>query len=122
MLTVAPVIQHQSLKVSVIGLVNMLNSGGAILGCNLLSVSGTTSTDQSRSQSGNGSSSSGSSTECKLDLVIKGHGTLMLYCNGRPQSVSADLGSFPFDYNSATGRLTVSLTGEHLQQQVVLRW
>ncbi len=121
MLTVAPVIQHQGLKVAVIGLVNMLNSGGAILGCNLQSVSGTTSTDQSRSQSGNGSSSS-SSTECKLDLVVKGHGTLMLYCNDRPQSVSADLGGFPFDYDSATGRLTVSLTGEHLQQQVVLRW
>jgi hypothetical protein len=118
-LTVAPVIQHQGLKVAVIGLVNMLNSGGAILGCKLQSVTGTTSTDQSRLRSGNGSSRS---TECKLDLVIKGHGTLMLYCNDRPQSVSADLGGFPFDYDSATGRLTVSLTGEHLQQQVVLRW
>ena len=120
MLTVAPVIQHQGLRVAVIGLVNMLNSGGAILGCNLQSVSGTASTDQSRSQSGNGSSSS--STECKLDLVVKGHGTLMLYCNNRPQSVSADLGGFPFDYDSATGRLTVSLAGEHLQHQVVFSW
>ncbi len=119
MLTVAPVIQHQGLRVAVIGLVNMLNSGGAILGCNLQSVSGTTSTDQSRSQSGNGSSSS---TACKLDLVVKGHGTLMLYCNNRPQSVSADLGGFPFEYDPATCRLTVSLTGEHLQQQVVFSW
>lgn len=120
MLTVAPVIQRQGLRVAVIGLVNMLNSGGAILGCNLQSVSGTTSTDQSRLQSGNGSSSS--STECKLDLVVKGHGTLMLYCSDRPQSVSTDLGGFPFDYDSAKGRLTVSLTGEHLQQQVAFRW
>lgn len=114
-------IQYQGLKVAVIGLVNMLNSGGAILGCNLQSVSGTKSTDQSRLQSGNGSSSN-SSTDCKLDLVIKGHGTLMLYCNDRPQSVSADLGDFPFDHDSATGRLTMSLAGEHLQQQVVFRW
>ncbi|DBA91995.1 TPA: hypothetical protein ACH3X2_003884 [Trebouxia sp. C0005] len=120
-LTVAPMIQYQGLKVAVIGLVNMLNSGGAILGCNLQSVSGTKSTDQSRLQSGNGSSSN-SSTDCKLDLVIKGHGTLMLYCNDRPQSVSADLGDFPFDHDSATGRLTMSLAGEHLQQQVVFRW
>ncbi len=119
MLTVARVIQHEGLRVAVIGLVNMLNSGGAILGCNLQSVNGITSTDQSRSQSGNGSSSS---TECKLDLVVKGHGPLMLHCNNRPKSVRADLGGFPFDYDSATGRLTVSLTGEHLQQQVVFRW
>jgi len=120
--TVAPVVQHHDLKVAAVGLVNMLNCGGAVLGCNMQSASSQTSLSQSQSRSGNGSSSSSNDSSCQLDLIVKGHGTLMLYSNRPPQSIAADLGSFPFEYDATCGKVTVSLTGEHLQQHVAIRW
>lgn len=114
--TIAHVMQHQHVEAAVIGLSNMLNGGGAILGCSL----------QNSHQSGSKQSSSGnnnsSQSSVQLNLVIKGHGTLLLYSNCAPSSVTAELGSLPFDYDQAKGRLTVSLAGEHLQQDVVVSW
>lgn len=117
-------IQHQDLEVAVVGLSNMLNSGGAILGCSLQSTHGHSNMDQSRAHSGNGSSNNGGSSSrgCQLELTVKGHGTLMLYCNHVPQSVSADCGDLSYDNDPACGKVTVALTGEHLQQQVVFKW
>lgn len=120
MATIAPVMQHQGVRVAVIGLVNMLNSGGAVVGCTLQPTGNQSSPGQSRSHSGNGSNSS-SNSSCQLNLVVKGHGKLLLYSNVAPASVTADLGSMPSRYE-AGGRLEVSLAGEHLQQNVVIMW
>lgn len=89
----------------------MLNCGGAVLSCSLHSSS------QNSSPPGNGYS-----TSCQLDLVVKGHGTLLLYSNASPSSVHADSCKLPFEYNDQSGRLMVSLGGEHLQQHVELVW
>lgn len=82
-----------------------------MLSCNLQSPS------QSKSLPGNGRSSS-----CELSLVVKGHGTLLLYSNAAPSSVHADSCSLPFQYDDQSGRLTVSLSGERLQQDVAVVW
>lgn len=109
--TVAPVLQHQGIRAAAVGLSNMLNSGGAVLSCSLHSPS------QSESLPGNGRSSS-----CQLDLVVKGHGTLLMYSNASPSSVHVHSCNLPFEYDDQSGRLTVSLNGEHLQQDVTVVW
>ena len=108
MLTIAPVLQHEGVRAAAVGLSNMLNSGGAVLSCSLHSPSQDT---------GNGHSSS-----CQLDLVVKGHGTLLLYSDASPSSVHADSCKLPFEYNDESGRLMVILSGERLQQHVVVAW
>ena len=114
--TIAPVMQHQHVEAAVVGLSNMLNGGGAILGCSFQDP------DQSGSKQSSSGNNNGSQLSVQLGLVIKGHGTLLLYSNRAPSSVTAELGSLPFDYDQAKGRLTVSLAGEHLQQDVVVSW
>ena len=110
-LTITPVLQHEGVRAAAVGLSNMLNSGGAVLSCSLHSPS------QDSSPPGNGRSSL-----CQLDLVVKGHGTLLLYSNASPSSVQADSCNLPFQYDDERGRLMVSLSGERLQQHVVVAW
>ena len=109
--TVTPILQHQGIRAAAVGLSNMLNSGGAVLGCSLHLPS------QGGSLPGNGHSN-----RCQLDLVMKGHGKLLLYSNASPSSVHADSCKLPFEYDDQSGRLTVPLSGERLQQQVVVVW
>lgn len=109
--TISPVLQHQDIRAAAVGLSNMLNSGGAVLSCSLHSLS------QDSSPPGNGHS-----TSCQLDLIVKGHGTLLLYSNTSPASVHADSCKLPFEYDDQSGRLMVSLSGEHLQQHVAVVW
>lgn len=109
--TISPVLQHQDIRAAAVGLSNMLNSGGAVLSCSLHPPS------QDSSPPGNGHS-----TSCQLDLVVKGHGTLLLYSNASPSSVHADSCKLPFEYDDQSGRLMVSLSGEHLQQHVAVMW
>lgn len=111
MVTIAPVLQHQGIRAAAVGLSNMLNSGGAVLSCSLHSPS------QDSSPPGNGHSSS-----CQLDLAVKGHGILLLYSNAAPSAVHADSCKLPFEYDDQSGRLVVSLSGERLQQHVVVVW
>ena len=111
MVTIAPVLQHQGIKAAAVGLSNILNSGGAVLSCSLHSPS------QDSSPAGNGRNSSS-----QLDLAVKGHGMLLLYSNASPSSVHADSCKLPFEYDDQSGRLVVSLSGERLQQHVVVVW
>ena len=117
MVTVAPVLQHGDLRTAVVGLSNMLNPGGAVLSCSLHSANEQTSSGQAKSASENGSSHN-----CQLDLTVKGHGLLLLYSSAPPSSVVADACKLPFDYHDQSGRLTVSLSGERLQQHCVIMW
>lgn len=109
--TIAPVLQHRGIRAAAVGLSNMLNSGGAVLCCSLHQPS------QDSSPPGKEHSSS-----CQFDLDVKGHGTLLLYSNASPSSVHADSCKLPFEYDDQSGRLMVSLSGEHLQQHVVVVW
>lgn len=111
MVTVTPVLQHQGVRAAAVGLSNMLNCGGAVLSCSLHAPS------QSQSLPGNGRSSS-----CQMDLVLKGHGSLLMYSSASPSSVHADSCSLPFKYDDQSGRLTVLLSGERLQQDVTVVW
>ena len=89
----------------------MLNSGGAVLSCSLQS------SVQDSASPGDGHSSS-----CQFDVDVKGHGALLLYSNASPSSVHADSCKLPFEYDDQSGRLVVSLSGERLQQHVVVVW
>lgn len=113
--TVAPVLQHHDIRTAAVGLSNMLNCGGAVLSCSLHSLS-------SQHSSPGSSSGNGHSSKCQLDLLVKGHGNLLLYSNASPSSVVADSCKVPFEYQDKNGRLTVSLSGEHLQQHVSVVW
>ena len=82
-----------------------------MLSCHLHSPS------QNKSLPGNGRNSS-----CQLDLIVKGHGTLLLYSDSSPSSVHAYSCTLPFEYDEQSGRLVVPLSGEHLQQDVTVVW
>ena len=113
--TIAPVMHHQDIQVAVVGLTNMLNGGGAIVGCSWQ--------DSQSSQSSSASNDQNSSNaSAKLDLIIKGHGSLLLHSNCKPSSVKADSSNVPFEYDQAKGKVVVSLEGQHLQQHVAVSW
>ncbi|GAB4818384.1 hypothetical protein N2152v2_005430 [Parachlorella kessleri] len=118
--------------VAPIGLVNMLNCGGAVKSLQLLSTSSRPSTadGDGGALAGDGWQAAGSTctgedgregeaaeSEASLlgkmsavadvmaVMLIKGCGTFLMYCSRRPQTVLLDEKDVPFDYSPATGKL-----------------
>ena len=116
MVTIAPVIHARSLAVAVIGLSNMLNSGGAIQACELTSAAADAAGSRSKQ-------STDSDSGCQLQLVVKGHGTLLLYSSKAPSAVMADSQkAVSYTHDSNSGELNITMQGEDLEQEVVVTW
>lgn len=113
--TIAPVMHTAGLAVAVIGLRNMLNSGGAIQACELTSA--TVESAGARSKQ-----SSDSQPGCQLQLVVKGHGTLLLYSSQPPSAVMAGDQQALYTHDTDSGELNITVQGEDLEQDIVVNW
>ena len=116
--------RQAQIAVGVIGLSNMLNCGGAVVACDLLAAHDI-SKHETKSNTGNGKNhSNGKSPICQLQLMVKGHGNLMLYSNQPPSAVSVGGEQVIHTHEIDSGELAVSLDGsaEELQHEVVIEW
>ena len=90
-LVVAPVQQLGSTAFAAVGLVNMLNAGGAVLSCRLQLPS------------------SGSSCGPQATAEIRGTGELLALCSRRPVSLRLNGREVQFDWEAASQALRVAV-------------
>ena len=120
MVTVAPMLRSAQIAVAVIGLSNLLNCGGAIVSCELLSAH-----DISKRKTDSKSHrSNGKSPICRLQLLVKGHGKLLLYSSLPPSVVSVGGEKVVHTHEFDSGELALTLKGdaEELHHEVVIEW
>ena len=120
MVTVAPMLRSAQIAVAVIGLSNLLNCGGAILSCELLSAHDVSQ----RKTNSTSHRSNGKSPMCRLQLLIKGHGSLLLYSSQPPSAVSVGGEKVVHTHEIDSGELAITLEGdaEELHHEVVIEW
>ena len=101
--TVTPVLSVAvGFKVACIGLINMLNAGGAVMDVKL------------------GTASSGS---VQLEVLVKGSGQLLLYATSAPSHVTSSDMVLKFEYAEQSKRLLVDLPeASELQNTVLVKF
>ena len=116
--TMAPIMQLQELRFAPLGLMNMLNPGGAVLSCQLGPAS---SSAPERPGPEDEVSSSGDLVAAQLS--VQGNGSLLLYSSQRPRDVLVEGLPRDWQHKAESGALTVQLdAGESVHKQVQVIW
>lgn len=105
--TIAPVVSHNGVQFAPIGLINMLNPGGAVMSVKYDStVHRWYSSPPQRGSNRTGQSQNVSMT---AHVEVKGAGSFVAYCSRLPLSCRIMDREVSFNYDEATGKLTVQL-------------
>ena len=116
-MTIAPIVSHNNVEVAPIGLVNMLNPGGAVLSAeydptirqwhaNAKQRSSDASSSMASRQNGDGAWPQVALT---VRLEVKGAGEFVAFCSRQPLSCKVMDRDVQFAYDAGVGRLSLHL-------------
>ena len=114
----APIMQLQGVRFAPLGLMNMLNPGGAVLSCQLSPGSSSASKGPGREEEVVSSSAS-----AVAELSVRGNGSLLFYSSEQPRDVLVEGLPRDWQHNADDGALTVQLDmGESVYKRVQVLW